>query len=753
MADTIATLVARLEGDGTGFYTMLGAADRRITSFEARVRTASRNASAAFSGIAVGFRGTLASLAVLGAGISLGSLLRDGARFEEQMNVIRAQARATDDEMRNLEATTRGLGREFGIGAVAVADAAYELQKAGVDIEDVNAGALRSSVELARVLGDDYASAATIAATAMSVFGLEASELQRVTQGIAGTVLAGRFELSDYQLALQQGASGARLAGLSIDDFNALLLLFQRRVGGSGSDMGTLARVFTQRLAPASEEARRRIEELGLEFFDAQGQFRGIDAVAEELRRTFQDMDQESRQRDFNDIFGTDALRAASVLMEEGAEGVERYRRELDEQARVADVAASRNRGLSGAVRELSAEWQELGLTLKDAGVTGFLADALGLVSDLVSGLSTVVRLMAGLTAQVDTSANQDALREQLRVQRAHLEVERDRLETMRTAARMPWQIGGDDALRRQGELVAQYERNIATLQAAIEGLQRTAAQGAPPIIPPRGGGDGGDPSVPDAGALGGVRIPVEPALLGGDDTIGAFYEDLERAFAGANKEGLTLDIKVAEIRTRQDELKAAAEGFAQTLEGTLESAFVNNDWDWSSIGDQIERAWRQAIWDAFLGDSMQSYMSMVAGYVQRLFSGMLGGSGPQGTPGKGGGSTGIVEGEWDWMNGGGWYGDLWRAVSRGIGDLFAGGFADGGYVPPGRWGMAGEEGPEPIYGGRHGLTVVPAGDGGARTTINFNLPPGADAQSFINSRAQIEAMLLRAAARGQRVS
>src|SRR5574337_1598487 len=43
---------------------------------------------------------------------------------------------------------------------------------------------------------------------------------------------------------------------------------------------------------------------------------------------------------------------------------------------------------------------------------------------------------------------------------------------------------------------------------------------------------------------------------------------------------------------------------------------------------------------------------------------------------------------------------------------LFSGFFADGGFIPPGRWGVAGERGPEPVFGGRAGATVRPAGGG-----------------------------------------
>lgn len=53
---------------------------------------------------------------------------------------------------------------------------------------------------------------------------------------------------------------------------------------------------------------------------------------------------------------------------------------------------------------------------------------------------------------------------------------------------------------------------------------------------------------------------------------------------------------------------------------------------------------------------------------------------------------------------------------------LFKGGFAEGGTLPPGTWGIAGERGPEPIYAGTTGMTVVPtpvsSRSGGSSTSI-----------------------------------
>lgn len=60
---------------------------------------------------------------------------------------------------------------------------------------------------------------------------------------------------------------------------------------------------------------------------------------------------------------------------------------------------------------------------------------------------------------------------------------------------------------------------------------------------------------------------------------------------------------------------------------------------------------------------------------------------------------------------------------------LFAGMFADGGHIPAGKWGIAGERGPEPVFGGRAGATVFPS-SGGRSSTYVFNAAPGGSRMS-----------------------
>lgn len=69
-------------------------------------------------------------------------------------------------------------------------------------------------------------------------------------------------------------------------------------------------------------------------------------------------------------------------------------------------------------------------------------------------------------------------------------------------------------------------------------------------------------------------------------------------------------------------------------------------------------------------------------------------------------------------MLGSGKDGGILGSILRSIGNAFAGMFADGGYVPPGKWGIAGESGAEAVFGGKTGVSVVPQGGKGGDTYI-----------------------------------
>jgi lambda family phage tail tape measure protein len=81
---------------------------------------------------------------------------------------------------------------------------------------------------------------------------------------------------------------------------------------------------------------------------------------------------------------------------------------------------------------------------------------------------------------------------------------------------------------------------------------------------------------------------------------------------------------------------------------------------------------------------------------------------------------------------------------------LFAGKFADGGYIGPGQWGIVGEEGPEAAFGGRTGMTVQPNQPGRPiNVNVNQTFAPGTSRATVDQAAAASGRAVQRAMARG----
>lgn len=64
--------------------------------------------------------------------------------------------------------------------------------------------------------------------------------------------------------------------------------------------------------------------------------------------------------------------------------------------------------------------------------------------------------------------------------------------------------------------------------------------------------------------------------------------------------------------------------------------------------------------------------------------------------------------------------GGIWGTVLSAVGSFFGGGKAEGGPLQPGKWHIAGEHGPEPIWGGGPGAFAMGYGGGGGNVTVSM---------------------------------
>ncbi len=335
--------------------------------------------------------------------------------FESQMSGVKAATGATASEMDDLKDAALDAGAQTVFSATEAAAAQEALAKAGVEVTDILGGALDGALALAAAGQLEVADAAEIAATAMTQFGLSGRDVPRIADLLAAGAGKAQGEVSDLGAALGQVGLVADQTGLDVTETTAALAAFAS-AGLIGSDAGTSFKAMLQRLTPQSREAAELMQQLGFSAYDSQGQFIGLSRLAEELRGSFAGMTVEQRNAAMGTIFGSDAIRAAAVLYDQGAAGVAEWTTKVNDSGYAAETAAEKTDNLQGDLERLrgsmdtnlikTGEQAQGTLRYLAQGLTG-LSDAYG---NLPGPVHAAVAGVVGTTAAVGIAAGAFAL-------------------------------------------------------------------------------------------------------------------------------------------------------------------------------------------------------------------------------------------------------------------------------------------------------------------------------------------------------
>lgn len=292
---------------------------------------------------------------VLAAGIGLA--VAKSAEFDAAMSNVQAATHESAENMDALRQAALDAGASTVFSATESANAIEELAKAGVSTADILGGGLRGALDLAAAGELGVADAAGIAATSLKMFGLHGSDMSHVADLLAAGAGKAQGDVSDLSQALNQAGLVADQTGLSIEETTAGLAAFAEK-GMLGSDAGTSFKSMLQRLTPQSGEAARRMDELGISAYDAQGNFVGLAEFAGNLQDALRDLTPEQRNSAMATIFGADAVRAAKVIYDQGEEGIRNWTAAVDDQGYAAETARARLDNLKGDIEALGGAFE-----------------------------------------------------------------------------------------------------------------------------------------------------------------------------------------------------------------------------------------------------------------------------------------------------------------------------------------------------------------------------------------------------------
>lgn len=309
--------------------------------------------------------------------------------FDSAMSEVQASTHETAANMDLLRDAAITAGAETAFSAKEAAQGIDEMAKAGVTTKDIIGGGLTGALSLAAAGSLGVGEAAEIAASAMTQFKLSGEDIPHLADLLAAGAGKAQGSVQDMGAALNQAGLVAASTGLTIEETTGGLAAFAS-AGLTGSDAGTSFKSMLQRLTPQSAEAAAKMNELGISAYDAEGNFIGLDALSRNLQDSMKGLDSESRNAAMGVMFGSDAVRAANVLYEQGATGgIADWIDKVNDAGYAAVTASIKQDNLAGDIEKLGGSFDSV-LIKGGSGVAESLRGMVQGAEDLVDALGKI---------------------------------------------------------------------------------------------------------------------------------------------------------------------------------------------------------------------------------------------------------------------------------------------------------------------------------------------------------------------------
>lgn len=331
--------------------------------------------------------------------------------FESGMNKFAAVAGGALDDaglsLKDFRDQFIQIGKELPVSTQEVQQAAIEMVKGGIEPATIAAGGLRQVIQFAAAADLDLEEASTIAAKAlggwvdMAASAQEKADfLAHSTDLLSKAANASTVNVDDLALGLYNVQGTAKLAGVSFDETVTALAELAPSFASS-ADAGTSFKAFLSRLQPTTKPAIAAMKGLGLytdkagsAFYDAQGNFIGMEKVSGLLKDATKDLTEAQRSQVLQTIFGQDAIRVAAVLSEKGAEGYDAMTAALAKQNSVAEMAKQKQAGFNTALDNFKGSVEALQITIGSYLLpilttlfNDYLAPGINILTDLAGAL------------------------------------------------------------------------------------------------------------------------------------------------------------------------------------------------------------------------------------------------------------------------------------------------------------------------------------------------------------------------------
>lgn len=399
-------LVAKLTLDSSEYDRALREAKGSTTNFSQSATKSIASARKAVTGAALGMGTALVAFA--------GGSLKTGLEFDSSMSQVAATMGMTMDDLsdsssqaskdfQRLRDFAQEMGAKTAFSATQAADALNYMALAGYDT-DTSISMLPNVLNLAAAGGIDLASASDMVTDAQTALGLTLDETTEMVDKMAKASSKSNTSVAQLGEAfLTVGGTAKDLKGGTTELSQVLGILADN--GIKGSEGGTALRNVILALEAPTEQARKAMEELGLQVFDSEGNMRSMKDIFSDLNGVLGNMTQGEKTEVLNTIFNKVDLKSVNALLGTNVDRWDELSAAIDDSKGSAEAMADvKLNNLSGDITLLKSAFEGLQIKVSDELAPAFRV-AIKFLTKLIDHADTLGPIILGVATALGVFA------------------------------------------------------------------------------------------------------------------------------------------------------------------------------------------------------------------------------------------------------------------------------------------------------------------------------------------------------------
>lgn len=290
--------------------------------------------------------------------------IKVGNEFQAQMSRVQAIAGATGEELGRMKTQAIDLGAKTAFSAKEAAQGMENLASAGFQVNEIM-DAMPGVLDLAAVSGGDVAASSEAMASSLRAFGLEANQAGHVADVFARAAADTNAETSDMAEAMKYVAPVAHSMGLSLEE-TAASIGIMADAGIKGSQAGTTLRGALSRIAKPTKAMTKSMQELGVSFYDANGNMIPLREQIAQLKTATAGLTQEERNRHLVTLYGQNSLSGMLALLDAGPEKLDKMTNALvNSDGAAKEMAETMQDNLASKIEQMGGAFESVAIIVQ----------------------------------------------------------------------------------------------------------------------------------------------------------------------------------------------------------------------------------------------------------------------------------------------------------------------------------------------------------------------------------------------------